>query len=149
MAINVDDFDRAAIRATVPGMYEKKEYPTLDRLLINVRAKGVFEGGRTTLSRVLKLIGFKFALRNDKKFFYERKDIVEQRHKFLREIRKFRSEGRPLVFPDKTWVNSHVAPERIWIDKDGSGGWKRPSGRGRRLIILHAGNLSDSYLYTG
>ena len=148
MAINVDDFDRAAIRATVHGMYEKKEYLTLNRLLINVRAKGIFEGGRTTLSRVLKLLASNLPCAMTKSSS-SKGEIVEQRHKFLREIRKFRSEGRPLVFLDETWVNSHVAPERIWIDEDGSGGWKRPSGRGRRLIILHAGNLSDSYLYTG
>ena len=28
--------------------------------------------------------------------------------------------------------------EYIWIDSDGTGGWKVPSGKGQRLIILHA-----------
>lgn len=48
-------------------------------------------------------------------------------------------EGRPQVYLDETWSNSHAAPERIWVDKDGTGGWKRPSGKGQRLIIIHAG----------
>ena len=33
-----------------------------------------------------------------------------------------------------------MALEKIWVDKDGSGGWKRPGGKGERLIILHAGS---------
>lgn len=29
----------------------------------------------------------------------------------------------------------------LWVDKDGKGGWKVPSGKGQRLIILHAGGV--------
>ena len=35
---------------------------------------------------------------------------------------------------------THMQPERIWVDSDGKGGWKRPSGKGERLIIIHAGS---------
>ena len=77
---------------------------------------------------------------DDKVFFYERRDIIQQRHKYLREIRKYRKEGRPIVYLDKTWANSSIAPERLWLNEEGKGGWKRPSGKGRRLIILHAGS---------
>lgn len=37
-----------------------------------------------------------------------------------------------------------MASEKIWVDKDGSGGWKRPGGKGERLIILHAGSTQLS-----
>ena len=139
-AINVDDFDRAAIRRTVHRMYEQKEYPTLNRLLAKVRASGVFRGGRTTLFLLLKRMGFRYHKMNEKIFFYERRDIIQQRHKYLRLIRKYRKEGRPIVYLDETWANSSIAPERLWLDEDGRGGWKRSSGKGRRLIILHAGS---------
>ena len=36
-------------------------------------------------------------------------------------------------------MNEHHNNEYIWVDSDGSGGWKVPSGKGQRLIILHAG----------
>ena len=52
-AVNVDDFDRGAIRRTVHKMYEQKEYPTLDNLLAKVRANEIFPGGRTTLYLLL------------------------------------------------------------------------------------------------
>ena len=37
-------------------------------------------------------------------------------------------------------MNSHAAPEKIWVDSSGAGGWKHPSGKGQRLIILHTGS---------
>ena len=110
-------------------------------LLANIKEKSVFDGDRSTLALLLKRMGFKYLKRNDKIYFYERKEIIVQRHKFLRAIKKYRAEERPLIFLDETWANSHIAPERIWIDNDGKGGWKRPSGKGQRLIILHAGTL--------
>ena len=30
---------------------------------------------------------------------------------------------------------------RRLVDKDGKGGWKIPSGKGQRLIVLHAGGI--------
>ena len=45
------------------------------------------------------------------------------------------------MFLDETWLNSHAAPKRIWVDEnDQSGGWRRPSGKGQRLIVLRAGS---------
>lgn len=139
MAINVDDFDCEAIPRTVHQMYEEKEYPTLDKLLVRIRDKGIFSGGRTTLFLLLKRMGFKYHKRDDKLFFYERRDIIEQRHSYLRKIREYRKEERPIVYLDETWANSNTAPERLWVDEQGRGGWKKPSGKGKRLSILHAG----------
>ena len=30
--------------------------------------------------------------------------------------------------------------ECVWVDSDGKGGWKVPSGKGQKLIVLHAGS---------
>ena len=34
---------------------------------------------------------------------------------------------------------THITKQIHEVDSDGTGGWKVPSGRGQRLIILHAG----------
>ena len=141
LVVNLDDFDLALIRRTVSQFYESHEYPTLDKILTKLKSDGNFPYGRSTLHKVLRKLKFRYAKRDDKVFFYERQDIIESRHKYLREIRKYRKEGRPIVFLDETWANAHMAPERVWLDSEGKGGWKRPSGKGQRLIILHAGNL--------
>ena len=103
-------------------MYENRDYPTLNKLLVHVREKGVFPGGRTTLFRLLKEMGFRHTLRDDKLYFYERRDIMEQRHNYLKKIRQCRREDRPIVYLDETWANSHMAPERLWLDEQGRGG---------------------------
>ena len=38
-------------------------------------------------------------------------------------------------------MNAHHNNEYIWVDSDESGGWKVPSGKRQRLIILHAGGV--------
>ena len=107
-----------------------------------LKDKDGIEGGRTTLCKVLKSIGFKYKAREDgKRYIYEQPRIIQQRHNYLRRMTKNRIEGRPQVYLDETWINSHAARERVWVNGDGSGGWKWPSGKGERLIIIiHAGS---------
>ena len=50
-----------------------------------------------------------------------------------------RKDNTNLVHLDETWVNAHHSNDYIWIDSDGKGGWKVPSGKGVRLVVLHAG----------
>ena len=38
-------------------------------------------------------------------------------------------------------MNAHHTQEYIWVDTDGRGGWKVPSGKGQRLIIIPAGGV--------
>ena len=45
-----------------------------------------------------------------------------------------------MVYLDETWVNAHHGCDTMWVDVDGAwAGWKRPSGKRGRLIILDAG----------
>ena len=87
------------------------------------------------------MMGFRYKTREDgKQYVYEQPRVIQQRHDYLRRRKRNRVDKRPEVFLDETWLNSHAAPERLWVDCDGSGGWRRPSRKGQRLIILHAGN---------
>ena len=60
-------------------------------------------------------------------------------------MRHNRKEGRPVVYLDKPWANSHNGKERTWVENDDKvaggtkGGIRKPSGKGTRLIILHVG----------
>ena len=70
--INVEDFDCGVIRKTVKEFYENKTYPTLDKLLTKLKEKNVFKGGRSTLARVLKSMGFRYKMREDgKRYLYK------------------------------------------------------------------------------
>ena len=139
--INPDSFDRKVIRRAVHGFYERKEYPTLSKVLEKVKEECSFPGGRYCLWRLLHEMGFTHKKRDNKHFVYERRDILEQRHTYLQNILKLRHENRPLIYMDETWVNAHHTNEYIWVDSDGKGGWKVPSGKGQRLIVVHAGGV--------
>ena len=125
----------------VHAFYTRREYPTLDAMLEKAKEASNFPGGRFCLWQLLQQMGFKYKKRDNKKYIYLQKDILEQRHTYLQTIHKLQQENANLIYTDKTWVNAHHNNEYIWVDSDGTGGWKVPSGRGKRLIILHAGGV--------
>ena len=53
IGVNLDAFDREAIRRLVHGFYTRREYPTLDGVLKNAREECEFHGGRFCLWRLL------------------------------------------------------------------------------------------------
>ena len=64
-------FNREALRHTLHQFYLDKDYPTLDKVLRRVKRDGIFEGGRTTLSKLLKSMGFRYKIREDgKRYIY-------------------------------------------------------------------------------
>ena len=72
-----------------------------------------------------KTMGFRYKTREDgKQYVYKQPRVIQQRHDYLRRMKRNRVDKRPEVFLDETWLNSHAAPERLC---DGSGGsqWER------------------------
>ena len=69
--IDADSFDVEAIRCTVHSFYERKEYPTLDRLLQVLKEKNLFNGGRISLWKLLIKLGFRYKTVNDKRCVYK------------------------------------------------------------------------------
>ena len=90
-------------------------------------------------------MGFKV---NDKRYIYEQPRIIVHRHVYLRHLRRNRREGRPVIYLDETWANARDSIEKMWVEDDTraiggtKGGIRKPSGKGSRLIILHAGSES-------
>ena len=108
---------------------------------MKVKEQCNFPGGRFCLWKVLHEMGFSYRKRDSKQFLYEQRNILEQRHTYLQQIRKLRQQNVNIIYTDETWVNAHHTNEVIWVDEHGRGGWKVPSGKGQRLFILHAGGV--------
>ena len=66
----MDDFDTEALRSAVHEFYSENKYPTMDSLLSAVKEMGIFSGERTTLWRVMRKMGFKYKMVNDKRYIY-------------------------------------------------------------------------------
>ncbi|XP_040076752.1 uncharacterized protein LOC120848794 [Ixodes scapularis] len=83
---------------------------------------------RATLCRVLNKLGFAFTTRKRNSLLLERNDLVLWRASYLRSIKEYRQDNRPIYYLDETWVNAEHTRS------------KNPSGKGERLIIVHAGS---------
>jgi len=80
----------------------------------------------------------------------EKDEIDLWRRRYLQNIRKYR-EGRHLYYLDEIWVNAGDCTSKTWVDKTIKSpcdaflqglttGSQTPSGKGKRLIVLHIGS---------
>lgn len=135
---SVDSFAEDAIRRHVYDYYRRKEHPTLCKLLVTLKEAGLFQGSRTSLFSVLHNLGFHYGHFNGRKLLMEREDIAAWRCRFLRDIRSMNIDE--VVWLDETWVNSGHVVKQGWTDDTNKGTMAMPSGKGGRLILLHAGS---------
>jgi transposase len=104
---------------------------------------------RSTLWRLLKKIGYSFTAIDNRVHLIERNDLREWRKKFIQYINQnnaLGSQARPVVYLDESWIDCHATAKKGWKPKvmkrrrdklDHC--LKRKSGKGARLIMLHAG----------
>jgi hypothetical protein len=76
---------------------------------------------------------------DNRKFIVEKQDIRSLRIEYLRAIKAYRKEERSIVYTDETYIHSSHTTSYAWDDGSGAG-LKAPISKGRRLIIVHAGN---------
>jgi len=137
----LDDFDSEIVRRTVNEFYDKGEYPTSQLILNSVKSKINYSGQIISIQRLLKNLKFSYKKCIDgDKFLMERNDIVSLRCTFLREICTLRKNNdlQPIVYLDETWVNQNRRSV-AWKHDTNMVGPKIPTGKGGRLIVVHAG----------
>ena len=64
--------------------------------------------------RILRKMGFRYTKRTSKRQLYEQSNVIADRGEYLRAVRAFREEGRPIVFLDETWCNQHHTTRKVW-----------------------------------
>jgi transposase len=136
-----DSFDECVIRRCIYDFHIKeKMYPTIRRLLPALQESIGFDGSETTLIRMVKKMGFKWCKTQDNlSVLREKPDIIFKRISYLRAIRRYREDNRPIVYTDETYIHTTHAPSISWSDKSGEG-MKIPISKGSRFIIVHAGS---------
>lgn len=147
-----DDFTLSTIRRKVHQFYERGELPTVKSILKSVNEDETLPSfKRETMRRILLDIGFRFEKRKHRDLLIDREDIIVWRRSYLRAIREFRRQGRTIYYTDETWVNAGHTKEKVWVDTTITSkrnaflrgltvGLKNPSGKGKRYVIVHAGN---------
>jgi len=147
-----DDFSKNAVRRHVHSIWFRRETPTVDKIYAEVSSDDSLPPiSRTNLFRLLKDLDFRYCKRQRNSALMEKNEIVLWRRRYLRSIKKFREEGRHIYYLDETWVNAGDCPDKVWVDttitsnrdaflKGLSTGAVNPSGKGKRLIVLHIGS---------
>ncbi|XP_075750770.1 uncharacterized protein LOC142817598 [Rhipicephalus microplus] len=134
-----------AIRLKVHSMYAKREIPTLDSVIRAVNEDDDLPNfTKTTLWRLMKDIGFTFAKRKRNLALIEHSDIIAWGR-------------RCIIYLDETWVNAGHTKEYVWQDTTVKSsqdafltglttGLAAPSGKGARLILVHAGSSATGFI---
>lgn len=97
---------------------------------------------RATLGRTLQRMGLVYGKSRNKSALRERDEVVIARRAYLRTKRANRDAHggtvRPEVYLDESYVNVNHSTPRTWYFAT-EGPWvHKPSGKGPRLIIVHA-----------
>ncbi|KAL4156027.1 hypothetical protein QTP88_000062 [Uroleucon formosanum] len=156
----VDSFDKDAIRRKIHGFWLNREVPTLPKMLVAINEDDTLPNFKpSSFRKILKDLQFVYAKKSRNSALIEREDIIIWRGRYLDQIRKYREQNRPIYYLDETWVNSGETHSRTWRDSTVNSlrdafltgltmGQKEPSGKGKRLIVLHIGS-TDGFLPGG
>ena len=113
------------------------------RCRLRYKQKIGYQGENNHLRHTLKKLGFRWRKsQTNKSLLMERTDIVAARIQFLRNIKKYRENGRLIIYTDETFVHSTHTVSKLWQSSKVS--LQAPFCRGERLIVLHAGSKGDS-----
>jgi len=145
----VEEFVKNAIRQLIHNFWRRREVPTLVKILTAVNEDETLPNfKRSSFQKVLKDLQFEYLKKNRNSALLEREDLIDWRRGYLQKIRHYRSQNRPIYYLDETWVNAGETHSRTWIDttvkssRDAffrglTTGLKEPSGKGKRIIVLH------------
>ncbi|XP_063368674.1 uncharacterized protein LOC134657050 isoform X2 [Cydia amplana] len=130
----LDNYDLSLLRNTIISYQTKNhEMPTLKELKEIVSEKTGFNGCKETLRKILYDSGFEWSTTDNHKLLVERHDIQMLRFRYLKELQKYRDEGRYIVFTDNYYVDT--TQKKI----KNANGTSQKTSKGMRVIIIHAG----------
>ncbi|XP_054277709.1 uncharacterized protein LOC128996416 [Macrosteles quadrilineatus] len=136
----LDSFQMSAIKRHVIEYYERKEVPTLKKLLGSLEERGLYGKSESSLRAVLRKLGFVYKKFNGRKVLMEKPTVALLRCQFLRKARNVDMDQA--IFLDETWLNENIVKERGWTDGSVKGTLNSPLGKGKRLIVCHAGSAN-------
>ena len=138
---NIDNFDQGVIKRCIHNFHKtNNELPTIGKLKKKLEEDINFKGSETRLRVIVKELGFRWKkTENNRKLLIETSNIRLQRIEYLRKIRKYRQEGRPIVYTDESYVDSSHSTTKAWSDGP-TEGLKKPISKGQRVVIVHAGS---------
>lgn len=81
------------IRNLIYELRQSKQHVTLNSILTEINRKEITDIGRTSLHKILKSIGFKYKIENNRKALCENSAVVNKRISFLRKYQQLKCDG--------------------------------------------------------
>lgn len=72
---------------------------------------------------------------NNRKILIEKSNIGLKRIEYLKKVRKYRQDGRSIVYTDESYVHSTHTTSKFWSD-DSDKRLKKPISKGQRSALL-------------
>ncbi|CAI6359323.1 unnamed protein product [Macrosiphum euphorbiae] len=117
------------VKQKVHAIWLRRELPTIDKILYEVNEDPSFPNfKRTSLYNIIKKLDFVFTERKRCSVLTEHEDLINWRRNYLYDVPKYREKGT-IYYLDETWLNGNLTT-----------GPTNPTGKRKRLIILHIGS---------
>jgi hypothetical protein len=96
------------VRRTEYDVYKtEKQEPSTAVLKKKLHELIGFNGSLPSIRRILKNMGFRWrATKSNRKLLIEKNDVREKRISFLRDISRFRQEGKCIIYMDESYILS-------------------------------------------
>lgn len=107
---------------------------TLKSVSEKLKAKEIYHGAESTLTIVLRQLGFTYRKDDPRRALMERPNVSQMRRKFLKRYMENEALGSaklPYIFLDETWIFSNGSVRKSWQDDD-IRSVKKSSGDGNR-----------------
>ncbi|XP_063226644.1 uncharacterized protein LOC134533198 isoform X3 [Bacillus rossius redtenbacheri] len=128
----VDDFTVNAIRNAIYRMYAEGLNVTVDTILKEIRERQIdYYGGRSSLHKLLKKMGFSWTTVDGRKALIENENIVLQRIDFLRKYKEEKERG---------------TVSKSWQDKSLQSAKRRTVGDGQKTADYHGEMNGETFL---
>ncbi|XP_063227473.1 uncharacterized protein LOC134533762 isoform X4 [Bacillus rossius redtenbacheri] len=143
----VDDFTVNAIRNAIYRMYAEGLNVTVDTILKEIRERQIdYYGGRSSLHKLLKKMGFSWKTVDGRKALIENENIVLQRIDFLRKYKEEKERGANFIFVDETWIFQRGTVSKSWQDKSLQSAKRRTVGDGQKTADYHGEMNGETFL---
>lgn len=128
------------LRRTIATFHtEHNELPTLRKLKQVLNDKIRFDGCIGTLLTIYKESSYEWSKidenRND---LIEKHDIQLLCFQYLKQLKKYRDEGRYLVFTDETYIHTTHVQNVLETSARSMAIAKKKLSKGMRIIVIHA-----------
>jgi transposase len=139
---SVDEYEEEVVRNVIYNFTKThNKRPTMKAVFEAVKNEDSmnFTGKIRSFRRLVHRLGFRWKkCHNNRQVLIEKTEIRAKRVEFLRKLKKYKNEGRNVVYSDETYLHSSHTVANCWSDGTNNC-LKSPIGKGERLIILHAG----------